>query len=78
MKRSFYQFIQHLAASVFIGLSAYGIIIFMGGEVNVRLPLWTSLSLGLIGIVCCVVVVFMGGIIDRMAAEHATEEEGQE
>ncbi len=78
MKKSFYQFIQHLAASVFTGVSAYGIIIFMGGKVNVRLPLWTSLSLGLIAIVCCVVVVFMGGIVDRMAAERATEEEDQE
>jgi hypothetical protein len=78
MKRKLYQFIQHLAASTFIGLSVYGLIIFMGGEVNKHLPFWTSLSLGLGAVVCIAVVVYMGGILDRMAVEQAAEEEGQE
>ncbi len=78
MKKNFYQLLQHLAAAVFIGLSVYGFIIFMGSEVNNVLPFWTSISLGLLAIVCCAVVVFMGGIIDRLAAEQAAEEKGQE
>lgn len=75
MKKTFYQFIQHLAASVFIGLSVYGLIIFMGAEQNKRLPFWTSISLGLGALVCCVVAVYMGSILDRMAADQAAEEE---
>ncbi len=78
MKKNIYQFIQHLAASAFIGLSVYGFIIFMGGEVNERLPFWTSISLGMGAIVCGGVVVYMGGIIDRMTAEQAAEERDQE
>ncbi len=71
LKRHIYQFIQYLAASVFIGLSVYGLIIFMGGEIHTRLPFWTSLLLGLGAIVCIVIVVIMGGILDRiMAREH--------
>ncbi len=78
MKRSTCQFIFHLAASIFVGLSVYGFITLLGGEVNTHLPFWTSLSLGMVAIVCGGVVVYMGGIIDRMAAEQAAEEKDQE
>ncbi len=78
MKKNIYQFIQHLAASIFIGLSVYGFITLWGGEVNKHLPFWTSLSLGMGAIVCGGVVVYMGGIIDRMTAEQAAEEKDQE
>ncbi|GBE14874.1 hypothetical protein BMS3Abin14_00926 [bacterium BMS3Abin14] len=69
MKKHIYQFIQYLAASVFIGLSVYGVIIFMGGEVHTKLPFWTSMLLGLGAIVCIAVVVVMGGILDRIMAQ---------
>lgn len=78
MKKSIYQFIQHLAASVFIGLSVYGFIIFMGGEVNKHIPFWTSLMLGFAAVLCVVVVVFMGGVIDKMTVEQIAQEDLQE
>lgn len=68
MKRRFLQFIQHLAASVFIGISVYGVIIYYGGEIQKRIPVTESLLLGLAAVVCIVVVVVVGGMDDRMAA----------
>ena len=68
MKRHIYQFIQYLAASIFIGLSVYGLITFMGGEVHSKIPFRDSLLLGLGAVACIVVVVVMGGILDRIVA----------
>ena len=68
MKRRLLQFVQHLAASIFIGISVYGVIIYYGGEIQKKIPVTESLLLGLGAVVCVVVVVVLGGIDDRMAA----------
>jgi hypothetical protein len=68
MKRWFLKFVQHLAASVFIGISVYGVIIYYGGEIREKIPMTDSLLLGLGAVVCIVVFVVLGGIDDRMAA----------
>ena len=68
MKRRLLQFVQHLAASIFIGISVYGVIIYYGGEMEKKIPVTESLLLGLGAVVCIVVVVVLGGIDDRMAA----------
>lgn len=74
MKRTFYQFIQHLAAAIFIGISVYGIIIYMGGKVNEKVPVATSLLLGLGAVACIVVIVVMGGVLDRIMAKEGKGE----
>ncbi|MDF1525980.1 MAG: hypothetical protein RRA15_03650 [bacterium] len=68
MKRRLLQFVQHLAASVFIGISVYGVIIYYGGEIQKKIPVTESLLLGFGAVVCIVVLVVVGGIDDRMAA----------
>jgi len=68
MKRRFLKFVQHLAASVFIGISVYGVILYYGGEIQEKIPVTKSLLLGLGAVACVVVVVVLGGIDDRMAA----------
>lgn len=78
MKKHLYQFIQHLAASVFIGIAVYGVIIYMGGEINQRIPARTSLLLGVGAVVCIFIIVGMGGILDRIMAEEADIEEERE
>lgn len=70
MKKNIYQFVQHLAAATFIGLSVYGIIIYMGGKINEQLPAATSLLLGLGAVTCIVIIVVMGGVIDRMMEQE--------
>ncbi|UCF31593.1 MAG: hypothetical protein JSV26_04050 [bacterium] len=78
MKRHLYQFIQHLAVSIFIGIAVYGIIIYMGGEVNKKIPVGTSLLLGLAAVICVVVFVTTGGVLDRMMAKGAEKEDAPE
>lgn len=73
MKRGLLQFLQHLAASVFIGIAVYGAIIYYGGERQKHIPVKESLLLGLGAVVCIAVVVIIGGFQDRMA--RADEEE---
>ena len=68
MKRRFVKFVQHMAASVFIGISVYGAIMYYGGEIQNKIPATQSILLGLGAVVCIVVVVVLGGIDDRMAA----------
>lgn len=75
MKRGLIQFVQHLAASVFIGIGVYGAIIYWGGETQQKIPVAESLLLGLAAVVCIVVVVAIGGLLDKMAA---SDERGSE
>jgi hypothetical protein len=70
LKRAIYQFVQYLAASTFIGISVYGIIVYMGGNVNEKVPVATSLLLGLGAVVCIVIIVVMGGVLDRIMAQE--------
>jgi len=65
-----YQFIQTLAAATFIGISVYGIIIYMGGKVNEEIPAATSLLLGLGAVTCTVIIVVMGGVLDRIMEQE--------
>jgi len=73
MKRGLLQFLQHLAASVFIGIAVYGAIIYWGGETQKKIPAAESLLLGLGAILCIVLVVGIGGLLDRIA-ESAEKE----
>lgn len=75
MKRGLLQFIQHLAASVFVGITVYGIILYYGGEVQKRIPMGRSLLLGLGAVVCIVIVVATGGIQDKLALKDLEREE---
>jgi len=68
MKRIFLQVIQNLAFSVFVGISVYGIIIYFGGEIQKRIPAGTSLLLGFTAVLCIVVIVVVGGLIDKQAS----------
>jgi hypothetical protein len=68
MKRLILQLLQTLAYSVFVGIAVYGIIIYYGGEIQKRIPAKTSLLLGFTAVVCVVVIVFVGGLIDKQAS----------
>ena len=78
MKRSLLQFIQHLAASVFIGIAVYGAIIYYGGETQKRIPFTKSLLLGLGAVICIIVVVGVGGLQDRIAASDEQKKEPEQ
>jgi amino acid transporter len=68
MKRLILQVLQNLAFGVFVGIAVYGIVIYYGGEVQKRIPAKTSLLLGITAVLCVVVIVFVGGLIDKQAA----------
>jgi formate/nitrite transporter FocA (FNT family) len=70
LKKTLYQFIQHLAAGTFIGISVYGIIIYMGGKINEKVPAATSLLLGLGAVMCIIIIVVMGGVLDRIMEQE--------
>lgn len=69
------QFIQHLAASIFIGISVYGAIIYYGGEIRKKIPVKESLLLGLGAVICVIVVVLIGGLQDKLAASQEDMED---
>ncbi len=75
MKKNVYQLIQHLAASIFIGIAVFGVIIYKGGKVSNKIPVRTSLLLGLVSVVCVIVFVYMGSVMDRIMAEEGGDEE---
>ena len=75
MKKSILQLIQHLAASIFIGIAVYGAIIYYGGEIQKKIPVKESLLLGLGAVICVIVVVVVGGLQDRH--ETSLEEENR-
>jgi hypothetical protein len=78
MKRGLLQFVQHLAASVFIGIAVYGAIIYWGGETQKKIPATESLLLGLGAVICIIVVVAVGGLMDTMAAANDESESKRE
>jgi len=77
MKRGILQFIQHLAASVFIGIAVYGAIIYYGGEIQKRIPVSESLLLGLGAVVCVIIVVVVGGVLDKIAGSLEDKSESR-
>jgi len=74
LKKTIYQLIQMIAASIFIGISVYGIMIFWGGVINEKIPAATSLLLGLGAVVCIIIIVFMGGVLDRIMAQEGKDD----
>ncbi len=80
LKKTIYQFVQYLAASTFIGISVYGIIssdffvVYMGWDANEKVPVATSLLLGLGAVTCIVVIVVLGGVLDRIMAQEGKDE----
>ncbi len=75
MKKVLLEFIQILAFSIFIGIAVYGAIIYWGGETNEKIPPLTSLLLGLGAVICIIVIVIIGGFLDRVAS---SSKEGSE
>ena len=67
VKRGLLVFAQNLAASIFIGVSAYGVIIYWGGETSQKMPMGKSLLLGFLAVICVGVIVYIGGLQDRIA-----------
>ena len=68
MKKVLLEFVHMLAASVFVGISVYGIFIYWGGETREKIPVSNSLLLGLGAVICVVIFVTVGGLLDRIAA----------
>jgi hypothetical protein len=71
-KRGFVQFFLHLAASVFIGISVYGILVYWD-EPKGLTPLM-SVGLGFVALVCVFLIVFLGTRLDKLNEEIAAEE----
>ena len=59
--------VQNLAFSVFVGIAVYGIILYYGGELKERIPAGLSLFLGFTAVISVVVIVLVGGLIDKEA-----------
>ena len=68
MKKVLLEFVHMLAASVFVGISVYGIFIYWGGETQEKIPASNSLLLGLGAVICMVIFVTVGGLLDKIAA----------
>lgn len=66
------QFFLHLAASVFIGISVYGILVYWDEPKGVT-PLM-SVGLGFVALVCVFLIVFLGTRLDKLNDEIAEEE----
>lgn len=63
---------QSLAIGVFVGISAFGILTyFFGGDEANPLPARQSILLGLSAFLVMVVIVVLGGMIDREEARDA-------
>ena len=73
----FLEFVQVLAFSMFIGIAAYGAIIYWGGETKEKIPMLSSLFLGFGAVVCIVVIVLIGGLLDRIAVVADSEDSSE-
>ena len=76
VKRGLLLFIQNLAAAVFIGISVYGVVIYWGGEIDQKIPAGQSLLLGLLAVICVGVIVYVGGLQDRIAHRDDKQDDG--
>lgn len=74
MKRLILQILQNLAFSVFVGIAVYGIIIYYGGEMHKPIPAKVSLLLGFTAVLCVFVIVLVGGLIDKDAANKKKQD----
>ena len=67
MKKFLLEFIQMLVASAFVGISLYGVFMFWGGEIQEKIPASQSLLLGLGAVICIIIFITIGGLLDRIA-----------
>lgn len=63
-KRIIVQFFLNLAASVFIGISVYGIIIYWDQPKSVS-PL-VSVGLGILALLCVFLIMYLGSTLDKL------------
>ena len=63
-KRIIVQFLLNLAASVFIGISVYGIIIYWDQPKSVS-PLM-SVGLGVLALLCVFLIMYLGSTLDKL------------
>ena len=66
-KRLLLEFIQMLAGSAFVGISLYGVFIYWGGEIQEKIPASQSLLLGLGAVICIIIFIAIGDLLDRIA-----------
>ena len=67
VKRGLLMFLQAIALGIFVGVAVNGIMTYWGGETIDKLPAGQSLLLGLLAVVCVGVIIYIGGIQDRIA-----------
>lgn len=65
--------LQTVAYAVFIGIASYGIFTYWGGETHQAVPAVKSVLLGVLAVVCVGVVVFTGGMQDKLAVNKDKE-----
>ncbi len=65
--------LQTVAFAVFTGIAAYGVFTFWGGETRQTVSPGTSILLGVLAVACIGVVVFTGGIQDKLAVNKDKE-----
>ena len=68
MKKVLLEVLQMLAMSAFVGISLYGVFMYWGGETQEKIPASQSLLLGLGAVICIIVFITIGGLLDRIAA----------
>jgi formate hydrogenlyase subunit 3/multisubunit Na+/H+ antiporter MnhD subunit len=68
MKKVLLEVLQMLAMSAFVGISLYGVFMYWGGETHEKIPASQSLLLGLAAVICVIVFITIGGLLDRIAA----------
>ncbi len=66
-KKRLLQFLFNLAASTFIGICVYGMIIYGGKPSKIAPAL--SVGLGVLAIVCIVMIYLLGTAIDKLEGE---------
>ena len=69
-RKTFLQVVQSLAIGLFVGISAFGILTyFFGGDEANPMPAKQSVLLGLAAFGIMVLIVILGGMIDRETAK---------
>ena len=67
VKRWLLHLAQSLAMAVFVGIAVFGVWTYWAGETNQKVPAGQSLLLGFLAVICVGVIVYVGGLQDRIA-----------
>jgi formate hydrogenlyase subunit 3/multisubunit Na+/H+ antiporter MnhD subunit len=67
LKRVLLVFLQAIAMGVFVAVAVNGVMTYWGGETNEKIPPDISLLMGLLAVICVGVIIYIGGIQDRIA-----------